>query len=175
MGWCWDDDMPVLTPLLYGKKNIFIRVFSEVLHGLGIRLVFGGQARCPQNGVLLAGRTRQLADVCIRWWKRVIIYVPKPCFISGSPYRKTIRFKKRSYVLHWAVDRAVGYDPEIYSGRWSGSYIITWHRNLRLLFWDTLIVMRLFFTSLYFFTDSRSWRYAEKTYEEGKSLRKRKS
>lgn len=62
-GWCWDDDMPVLTPLLYGKKNIFIRTFSEVLHGLGIRHVFGGQARCPQNGVLLAGRTRQLADV----------------------------------------------------------------------------------------------------------------
>lgn len=114
-GWCWDDDMPVLTPLLYGKKNIFIRAFSEVLHGLGIRLVFGGQARCPQNGVLLAGRTRQLADVLHPMMKESDNLCAEALFYqlaarTGKPYASR---KEAMYYIERLIGR-LGYDPGKY-------------------------------------------------------------
>lgn len=114
-GWCWDDDMPVLTPLLYGKKNIFIRTFSEVLHGLGIRHVFGGQARCPQNGVLLAGRTRQLADVLHPMMKESDNLCAEALFYqlaarTGKPYASR---KEAMYYIERLIGR-LGYDPGKY-------------------------------------------------------------
>lgn len=114
-GWCWDDDMPVLTPLLYGKKNIFIRAFSEMLHGLGIRYVFGGQARCPQNGVLLAGRTRQLADVLHPMMKESDNLCAEALFYqlaarTGKPYASR---KEAMYYIERLIGR-LGYDPGKY-------------------------------------------------------------
>ena len=114
-GWCWDDDMPVLTPLLYGKKNIFIEAFSEVLHGLGIRHVFGGQARCPQNGVLLAGRTRQLADVLHPMMKESDNLCAEALFYqlaarTGKPYASR---KEAMYYIERLIGR-LGYDPGKY-------------------------------------------------------------
>ena len=114
-GWCWDDDMPVLTPLLYGKKNIFIRAFSEMLHGLGIHHVFGGQARCPQNGVLLAGRTRQLADVLHPMMKESDNLCAEALFYqlaarTGKPYASR---KEAMYYIERLIGR-LGYDPGKY-------------------------------------------------------------
>ena len=124
-GWCWDDDMPVLTPLLYGKKNIFIRAFSEMLYGLGIHHVFGGQARCPQNGVLLAGRTRQLADVLHPMMKESDNLCAEALFYqlaarTGKPYASR---KEAMYYIERLIGR-LGYDPEIYSGRWERGFFI---------------------------------------------------
>lgn len=114
-GWCWDDDMPVLTPLLYGKKNIFIRAFSEVLHGLGIRHVFGGQARCPQNGVLLAGRTRQLADVLHPMMKESDNLCAEALFYQlAARTGKTYASRKEAmYYIERLIGR-LGYDPGKY-------------------------------------------------------------
>jgi D-alanyl-D-alanine carboxypeptidase/D-alanyl-D-alanine-endopeptidase (penicillin-binding protein 4) len=37
-GWCWDDDNPMLMPLSVGRKDIFLKTFSEELMRQGIRM-----------------------------------------------------------------------------------------------------------------------------------------
>ena len=35
-GWCWDDDNPVLTPLIYGRKDQFMERFERELRESGL-------------------------------------------------------------------------------------------------------------------------------------------
>ena len=86
-----------------------------MLHGLGIRHVFGGQARCPQNGVLLAGRTRQLADVLHPMMKESDNLCAEALFYqlaarTGKPYASR---KEAMYYIERLIGR-LGYDPGKY-------------------------------------------------------------
>ncbi|MBR1464201.1 MAG: D-alanyl-D-alanine carboxypeptidase/D-alanyl-D-alanine-endopeptidase [Prevotella sp.] len=57
-GWCWDDDNPVLSPLLVGGKNQFLRRFCGELKNMGIVL----------RGDTLRGDTPQrVFDLCTRF------------------------------------------------------------------------------------------------------------
>ena len=35
-GWCWDDDNPVLSPLLISRKDVFMERFAKELRDAGI-------------------------------------------------------------------------------------------------------------------------------------------
>ena len=43
-GWCWDDDNPSLTPLLIGKKDLFMERFRQELRDGGITVVDNEEA-----------------------------------------------------------------------------------------------------------------------------------
>ncbi len=63
-GWCWDDDNPMLTPLLIEKKDEFISRFTKQLDKDSIYV--DGPATngtLPKNALLLCTRSHQLVDV----------------------------------------------------------------------------------------------------------------
>ena len=49
-GWCWDDDNPILSPLLISRRNVFAERFVHELQKAGI-VVEGiiGEARRPED------------------------------------------------------------------------------------------------------------------------------
>jgi D-alanyl-D-alanine carboxypeptidase/D-alanyl-D-alanine-endopeptidase (penicillin-binding protein 4) len=47
-GWCWDDDNPVLTPLLYDGKDTFVETFTRELQRDGVVFV-ESTARVPMS------------------------------------------------------------------------------------------------------------------------------
>ena len=63
-GWCWDDDNPMLTPLLIEKKDEFISRFTKQLDKDSI-FVDGPatSGTLPKNALLLCTRSHQLVDV----------------------------------------------------------------------------------------------------------------
>ena len=69
-GWCWDDDNPVLSPLLIGKKNNFMKRLCQVMKEEGI--VFIGdtlQGMTPSNAYHLCTRTHTMDQVLMRMMK----------------------------------------------------------------------------------------------------------
>lgn len=69
-GWCWDDDNPVLSPLLYLRRDHFLDVFMEQLHQQGIFIdVFSGTNQCPGNALLLCRRIHTMDEVLLQMMK----------------------------------------------------------------------------------------------------------
>ena len=69
-GWCWDDDNPVLTPLLIGKKNTFLRRFCQEMKEEGI--VFVGDTlygATPANATTICSRSHTFDQVLMRMMK----------------------------------------------------------------------------------------------------------
>ena len=69
-GWCWDDDNPVLTPLLISKKGEFILRFLETLREKGIYV----DAPCtdgvvPNNAIVLCSRFHALDQILMKMIK----------------------------------------------------------------------------------------------------------
>ncbi len=69
-GWCWDDDNPELTPLLYNRENEFALHFAEGLRKSGAVVdapfSFG---RLPKEALLVCSRSHQLNDVLVPMMK----------------------------------------------------------------------------------------------------------
>ena len=64
-GWCWDDDNPVLSPLLVGRKADFRQVFVSKMKRAGIDLSAARmvQGRVPDNAELVVLRAHSLYEV----------------------------------------------------------------------------------------------------------------
>lgn len=63
-GWCWDDDNPMLTPLLIGKKDQFMQRFEAELHAARITLTGNRTAgRTPLGVSVLCERTHTIDEV----------------------------------------------------------------------------------------------------------------
>lgn len=70
-GWCWDDDNPVLSPLVVGRKDNFLERFASALRRNGI-VVEGSfeKARTPQQAQALCTINRHITDVLQRMMKK---------------------------------------------------------------------------------------------------------
>lgn len=63
-GWCWDDDNPVLSPLVYQRKDIFMDKFLDALHRIGI--VLDGNVsdkRKPQDANCIISRFHTIDQI----------------------------------------------------------------------------------------------------------------
>lgn len=69
-GWCWDDDNPVLSPLVYQRKDIFIDKFLDALQRVGI-VVTGNttERRKPQDANCIISRFHTIDQVLGRMLK----------------------------------------------------------------------------------------------------------
>lgn len=70
-GWCWDDDNPILSPLLLSRKNNFIECFIERLGDEGI--IIQGERKTddmPRSARIISVKTRTVADILPRLMKR---------------------------------------------------------------------------------------------------------
>lgn len=70
-GWCWDDDNPVLTPLLINGKDGFVEEFKSRLHRAGIT-VEGEvkEARTPSDAIRKCTVKRAVKDILPRMMKK---------------------------------------------------------------------------------------------------------
>lgn len=69
-GWCWDDDNPVLSPLVYSRDDKLPEYFSKALADAGV--VLEGELldkTCPANAVELCVRTHTIEQVLHRMMK----------------------------------------------------------------------------------------------------------
>lgn len=70
-GWCWDDDNPILSPLLVSEKNNFMERLSKKLKNAGI-IVTGETetGRMPDDATMLCTITRTINDILPRMMKK---------------------------------------------------------------------------------------------------------
>ena len=69
-GWCWDDDNPILSPLLVGRKDVFIDRFMQELREAGIVVdAFTGQRRRPDDAFCICRRFHTIDQVLMRMLK----------------------------------------------------------------------------------------------------------
>ncbi len=115
LGWCWDDEMPVLTPLLHEGKDSFMEVFGQQLRAAGINYTSVRADRCPAGAVLLEQRSRPLVTVMERMMKKSDNLCAESVFYQlaaggGKPYAS-----REDAVYH--VERLIGemgYEPARY-------------------------------------------------------------
>ena len=69
-GWCWDDDNPILSPLLVGRKDVFIDRFVQELREAGIVVdAFTGQGRKPDDAFCICRRFHTIDQVLMKMLK----------------------------------------------------------------------------------------------------------
>lgn len=69
-GWCWDDEMPILTPLLYMGKDCFLEVMTGCLRDAGISVATTGSRCCPVGAVWLCSRTHAIDQILMPMMKK---------------------------------------------------------------------------------------------------------
>lgn len=70
-GWCWDDDNPVLSPLVFQRKDIFMDRFLAKLQDAGIEYTsFGTSVKtCPSNAFTVCTRFHTMDQVLHKMMK----------------------------------------------------------------------------------------------------------
>ncbi len=69
-GWCWDDDNPVLSPLLVGRKDVFVDRFLHELREAGIVVdAFTASGRKPDDAFCICRRFHTIDQVLMRMLK----------------------------------------------------------------------------------------------------------
>ncbi len=115
-GWCWDDDNPALTPLVYQRKDNLTDVLRQKLRDLGI--VITGRnttGTTPKDATLLAERYTLLETVLMKMLKDSDnLYAESVLYnISGAkqlPATATVAQEQEQALL-----RKIGLNPEDYS------------------------------------------------------------
>ena len=69
-GWCWDDDNPALSALVFARKDVFIDRFMQELRKAGIVLdAFSATGQRPQNAICICTRFHTMDQVLMRMMK----------------------------------------------------------------------------------------------------------
>ena len=69
-GWCWDDDNPVLTPLIYGRKDQFMERFENELRKSGLVVqAFSSTAVKPDTAFCICARYHTIDQILMRMMK----------------------------------------------------------------------------------------------------------
>ena len=70
-GWCWDDDNPSLTPLLYNQRDNFAAALSSALKDAGIRLAGSLiEGRISSGASLWTVRSHTIDQILLRMMKQ---------------------------------------------------------------------------------------------------------
>lgn len=69
-GWCWDDDNPVLSPLVYQRKDVFMDKFLEAIQRAGIVLKgYVSEKRKPHDANCIVSRFHTIDQILMRMLK----------------------------------------------------------------------------------------------------------
>ena len=70
-GWCWDDDNPVLSPLVFQRKDIFMDKFLEAIHRAGITVLGNvSEKRKPHDANCIVSRFHTIDQILMRMLKQ---------------------------------------------------------------------------------------------------------
>ena len=91
-GWCWDDDNPLLKPLMVGRKDIFVDTFIEEMmnDSIVVEQVQQSEGRCPADATPVATRSHTIDQVLVRMMKQSDNYYAEAMFyqIAASTGRR---------------------------------------------------------------------------------------
>jgi D-alanyl-D-alanine carboxypeptidase/D-alanyl-D-alanine-endopeptidase (penicillin-binding protein 4) len=115
-GWCWDDDNPVLSPLLIGRKDEFMSHFYDQLRREGIVLMGAiGNKRKPQDANCIVSRFHTIDQILMRMLKQSDNLYAESMFyqIAASTGNRPATAKNARSVINQLVSK-VGLDPDRY-------------------------------------------------------------
>lgn len=116
-GWCWDDDNPILSPLLVGRKDVFIDRFVQELREAGIVVdAFTGQGRKPDDAFCICRRFHTIDQVLMRMLKESDNLYAESMFYqigAASGSQPATAHSARS-VMSRLIEK-VGLDPKRYN------------------------------------------------------------
>ena len=116
-GWCWDDDNPILSPLLVGRKDVFIDRFVQELREAGIVVdAFTGQGRKPDDAFCICRRFHTIDQVLMRMLKESDNLYAESMFYqigAASGNQPATAHSARS-VMNRLIKK-VGLDPKCYN------------------------------------------------------------
>lgn len=115
-GWCWDDDNPVLSPLLVGRKDEFTAQFQRRLSEVGITINGAtGERQLPSQARLLAICSRPISEVLRRMMKQSDNLCAESTFyqIAGAGGARWATLRQARQKIH-ALIRKIGLSPSDY-------------------------------------------------------------
>ena len=116
-GWCWDDDNPVLSPLVYSRKDIFMDRFLAKLRDAGIVYSgFGTSVKtCPPSAFTLCTRFHTMDQILHKMMKESDnLYAESMYYqIAASTGNRPASAKSARSVERQLI-RKVGLDPQRY-------------------------------------------------------------
>lgn len=115
-GWCWDDDNPVLTPLLFARKDDFTSHLVKRLREAGVVFIGGtGERTAPSDSRLLCARTHGLTEVMRRMLKKSDnLYAEAVFYQMAHRYGGRLATDKSGRAAVNSVLRKAGVDASVY-------------------------------------------------------------
>lgn len=116
-GWCWDDDNPILSPLLVGRKDVFIDRFVQELREAGIVVdAFTGQGRKPDDAFCICRRFHTIDQVLMRMLKESDNLYAESMFyqIGAASGNQSATAHSARSVMNRLIKK-VGLDPKRYN------------------------------------------------------------
>ena len=91
-GWCWDDDNPLLKPLMVGREDIFVNALLEEIinDSIVVEQIQITDGRCPADATPVATRSHSIDQVLVRMMKQSDNYYAEAIFyqIAASTGRR---------------------------------------------------------------------------------------
>lgn len=115
-GWCWDDDNPVLSPLVYRRKDHFMTEFEKELREAGIQVeAFSSVAKCPAEAIRICERTHSIDQILLPMMKKSDNLYAEALFYQLVPREngRTVTAKEVRAVVRRLINK-VGLDASRY-------------------------------------------------------------
>ena len=115
-GWCWDDDNPVLSPLVYRRKDHFMTEFEKALRDAGIQVeAFSSVAKCPAGAIRICERTHGIDQILLPMMKKSDNLYAEALFYQLAPHDddRTVTAKEASAAVRQLINK-VGLNPSRY-------------------------------------------------------------
>lgn len=116
-GWCWDDDNPILSPLLISGKDMFIDKFEEALRNSGVVLdAVIAQGSVPNGARIICSRFHSLDQVLIPMLKNSNNLYAESMFYQMASYAMNASATAKNAVSHIDnIARKVGLNSSAYN------------------------------------------------------------
>lgn len=115
-GWCWDDDNPVLSPLVFQRKDNFMDKFLEAIHRSGIVLTGNiSEKRKPEDASCIVSRFHTIDQILNRMLKQSDnLYAESMYYqIAASTGNRPATAKDAKTIERQLISR-LGLDPSRY-------------------------------------------------------------
>ena len=117
-GWCWDDNMPRLVPLLYNRKDNFLPSFKSKMREK--RIEFSGSFKygtCPKDSsmILVKRCSHSIDDILTQMMKKSDNLYAEAMFyhLGKTSGKKQISYKDSQKAIEHTITLA-GYNPKNY-------------------------------------------------------------
>lgn len=116
-GWCWDDDNPVLSPLIISRKDVFMERFAKELREAGVVVEASiGEKKKPEDAFCICNRFHTIDQVLMKMLKESDNLYAESMFyqIASSTGNRPATAKSARAVIKRLINK-IGLDPSRYN------------------------------------------------------------